>query len=409
MQLNGIAKLQKDLADKNDSLHGKAVILRVDFNVPLTPEREISDDNRIQAALPTIRFLQEQGAKIILLSHLGRPKGTKNPKYSLEPVAAKLVEILEQPIYFYDTLEEPSSLAKDLKNGEIALLENLRFHEGEENNSKEFAENLALCGDIYINEAFGLIHRQNASNHALAKIFAQKGLAYAGFLIESESIALQKILDSKVNAVAVLGGAKVADKIIMIENLSRRCSDIIIGGAMGYTFLTAKGLNVGASRIEKDKISVAKDIIALCQKRGVRLHLPEDHLIVEKFEADADFTTSEDGNIPEGWMGLDIGPKTQEHYYNLIQSAACVFWNGPMGVFEWDNFAGGTKKVAQALQNSEGYTVVGGGDSAAAVVQFEQTEGISHISTGGGATLAFIEGGDLPGLEFISENTGISK
>lgn len=399
----GVFMALRTLNHLKANLQGKGVILRVDFNVPLTNDCKVADDTRIKAALPTIEWLQKQEAKIILCSHLGRPKGP-TPKLSLEPVAAYLSELLNQTVYFCDVVEEPALLTYEMKNGEILLLENLRFHEGESSDSSAFAEKLALCGEYYINDAFGLVHRADASVHALAKIFSEKEKSFAGFLIEEEFNALSEVLNRKVNTVAVVGGSKVSDKIIMIENLTKRCKHILIGGAMAYTFLAAQKIPTGSSMVETDKVSLAEKLIALCNKRGVTLHLPMDHVVASEFAETATPQITEGQDIPTGTMALDIGPKTIAAYSEIIKNANCVFWNGPMGVFEWENFAAGTIAVAQALVDCTGYTVVGGGDSAAAVVKFNKTEGISHISTGGGASLAFLEETPLPGMEYLHYN-----
>ena len=391
-------------AENEQYLTGQTVLLRVDFNVPLTSENTVSDDTRIRAALPTLKWLQERGAVVVLLSHLGRPKGTKNPKLSLLPVAEHLQELLDQTIYFCDVMDEPRILTRDLRPGSVVLLENLRFHAGETSNESTFAEKLELVGDLYVNDAFGLVHREHASVHALAEIFAHKNKAFAGLLIEKEVEALTKILMSsrRSNTVAVLGGAKVKDKIVLIENIARRCKDILIGGAMSYTFLAAKGIEVGNSRVEQDKIKVAKELLELCAENNVDVHLPLDHVTAAEFSEEAEAVVTEGAVIPEGFMGLDIGPKTQELYASIIKEASRVFWNGPMGVFEWDAFAGGTRAVGESLKECEGYTLVGGGDSAAATHQLGFAEFISHISTGGGASLAFLEERTLPGLVFLS-------
>ena len=391
-------------AENSEYLSGQTVLLRVDFNVPLTPENTVSDDTRIRAALPTIQWLQERGAIIVLLSHLGRPKGTKNPKLSLLPVAEHLQEMLDQTVYFCDVMDEPRILTRDLRPKSIVLLENLRFNAEETNNGTDFAAKLELIGDLYVNDAFGLVHREHASVHALAELFTLKNKAFAGLLIEKEVEALTKILMSsrRSNTVAVLGGAKVKDKIVLIENIARRCKDILIGGAMAYTFLEAKGVSVGSSRVERDKLNVAKELLDLCSSHNVTVHLPIDHVTASEFSVEAEAITTDSADIPEGFMGLDIGPQTQELYAGIIKQASRVFWNGPMGVFEWEAYANGTRSVGESLKECEGYTLVGGGDSAAATHQLGFAEFISHISTGGGAALAFLEERTLPGLVYLS-------
>jgi len=352
--------------------------------------------------MPTINHFREQGAKIILCSHLGRPKGTRNSKFSLEPIALHLAKMLEDEVLFCDVMDEPSTLSREMNDGQVLLLENLRFHPGEKSNDSKFAEKLSICADFYINDAFGVVHRKHASVHALAGYFSNSGRAAAGFLIEKEYAALNKVLNNwDGTMIAVLGGAKVADKIVMIENFTRYCQEILIGGAMSYTFLAAMGEKVGSSKVEKDKIGIAKEVLNTCEKRGVTLHLPLDHITADKFNEDAEAV--EVNEIPEKSMGLDIGSQTQTKYRDIIEAAACVFWNGPMGVFEWDAFSAGTRTIADAMSNCQGYTVVGGGDSAAAVAQMEQAGEMSHVSTGGGASLALLEGRELPGLKHLTK------
>lgn len=401
MELRTIALLEKEMNAEGLSFQGKTVLIRVDYNVPLNEKKEITDDTRIVTSFPTIKYFLEKKAKVVLCAHLGRPKGTKNARLSLEPVGEYLAEKLDLTVLFCDVMEEPSTLTRELKNDQIILLENLRFHPDEKENKKAFAEKLALCADYYINDAFGVLHRKAASVHALPALFPKSHKA-VGFLVEKEYQALEKVLQPWVGkTVAVLGGAKVSDKIIMLENFSRSCSDILIGGAMAYTFLAAKGIPTGKSRIEKDKIQVAKDVIAICNKRGVNLHLPIDHIGATDFAENAEPVTTE--VLGEEIMGLDIGPETLAKYSALIKEASCVFWNGPMGVFEWENFSAGTKGIANALAECNGYTVVGGGDSAAAVALFDLADKMKHVSTGGGASLALLEGSPLPGLEFLQE------
>lgn len=396
----------------NRWLQNKTVLLRVDFNVPLNKDLEVTDDTRIRGALPTIQWLQERGAIIVLLAHLGRPKGTKNPRMSLMPVAESLTTLLEQEIRLCDVMDEPETLTRDLNAGDIVLLENLRFHPNEKNNDINFAKKIAMAGDFYVNDAFGLVHREHASVHALAKIFAEQGKAFAGLLIEKECRALDALLNmkSRGTTVAVLGGAKVSDKIVLIENLARRARNILIGGAMGYTFMKAQNTKVGSSKVESDKFSVARQLLELCEKHRVKVHLPQDHVCADSFSEDAEFTVVDSSDIPDGLMGLDIGPKTRAHFEQVISGASAVFWNGPMGVFEWQDTAEGTLSIAKALNactEKGGYTIVGGGDSAAAVQQMGLASGISHISTGGGASLAYLEERTLPGLQFLEDNTKI--
>ena len=381
-------------------LRGKTVLLRVDFNVPLDKSLRITDDNRVTAALPTIKWLTERGAVVVLMSHLGRPKRTRNKRMSLLPVAEHLQTLLEQTIYFCDVMDEPATLTRSRKAGDVVLLENLRFDGAEEDDDGRFAQKLSMIGDFYVNDAFGLVHREHASVHALTKLFAstepKQNRAFAGFLIEKEIVALNKLLEhkSKATTVAVLGGAKVSDKIVLIENLARRAKNVIIGGAMGYTLMKANQIDVGSSKVEKDKLSDARALLDLCAKMKVNVHLPIDHICKTSFSEEEDVQVVDTPEVPEGLMALDIGPKTRELYSSIISTAGCVFWNGPMGVFEWEHTAGGTRTIGQALNactRKGGYTVVGGGDSAAAVNQMDLTEDIGHISTGGGASLAYLE------------------
>jgi phosphoglycerate kinase len=394
-------------------LRGKTVLVRVDFNVPLNKSLQITDDNRITAAIPTITWLKERGAVVVLMSHLGRPKGTKNHRLSLLPVADRLQKLLDQTIYFCDAMDEPETLTRSLKSGDVVLLENLRFESGEESDDQRFAQKLSMIGDFYVNDAFGLVHRAHASVHALAKHFSSKDAsnnrAFAGFLIEKETAALNLLLErnSKSTTVAVLGGSKVSDKIVLVENLARHSRNILIGGAMGYTLMKANKIDVGTSKVEKDKLSVARELLDLCAKMKVNVHLPVDHLCKSSFSEEEEVVIVDSPDIPDGLMGLDIGPKTRELYSALVASAGCVFWNGPMGVFEWEDTAEGTRSIGKALNSctqNGGYTIVGGGDSAAAVGQMELTEHISHISTGGGASLAYLEERPLPGIIYIQNN-----
>ena len=398
---------EEDSDQQTQWLRGKTVLLRVDFNVPLNKSLQITDDNRITAAIPTIKWLKERGAVVVLMSHLGRPKGTKNSRLSLLPVAERLQELLEQTIYFCDVMDEPETLTRSLKAGDIVLLENLRFESDEEADSQQFAQKLSMIGDFYVNDAFGLVHRAHASVHALAKLYSSedptKNRAFAGFLIEKETAALDLLLNrnSKATTVAVLGGSKVSDKIVLVENLARHSRNILIGGAMGYTFMKANKVSVGASKVEKDKLSIARELLDHCAQMKVNVHLPVDHICKSSFSEEEEVVIVDSPEIPEGLMGLDIGPKTKEHYSALIETAGCVFWNGPMGVFEWESTSEGTRTIGKALNactKGGGYTIVGGGDSAAAVGQMELTEDISHISTGGGASLAYLEERPLPGL-----------
>lgn len=381
---------------KDVDFSGERVLLRVDFNVPLDDEQNITDDTRIQAAIPTIQYLLEQGASLVICSHLGRPKGAVVPSLSLEVVARHLQGLLDKDVVFVpDTIgQQAQNAAKALQPGDILLIENLRFHQGEKKDHSDFGSALAKLGTAYVNDAFGVLHRKHASVHTAAQKHEKRAV---GFLIEKEYNALVKLLTDDVSPlVAVLGGAKVSDKLVLLENLSQHCSDLCIGGAMAYTFLKAKGQDVGKSRVESDKIGLAKEILEVCATHNVNVHLPVDHVTAGEFSEQAEPLVCTE--IPADQMGLDIGPQTQEAYHNIIQNAGAIFWNGPMGVFEWENFASGTKSVGEALVKSNGYSVVGGGDSAAASKEFGYDDDISHLSTGGGASLALLEGDPLPGL-----------
>ena len=377
---------------------GKRVLVRVDFNVPLAEDGTVSDDKRIVAALPTIRYLLEHNAKVILCSHLGRPKGQVNPKYSLAPVGARLSELLpDTKIWFAeDTVGESAKTAiDDMKDGEIVLLENVRFYPEEEKNDPEFAKKLASLADIFVSDAFGTVHRAHASTAGVAAYLP----AVAGFLIGKELGVMGEALDNpKRPFVAILGGAKVADKIGVIKNLLGKCDSLIIGGGMAYTFLKAQGYGIGTSLLDAESIDLAKDIMAEAKAKNVNFLLPIDTVVATEFDANAEHKVVPSTEIPDGWMGMDIGPKTAELFKKTIVEAATVVWNGPMGVFEFPAFAEGTKKVAEACAECAGTTIIGGGDSAAAVEQLGFADKMTHISTGGGASLEFLEGRELPGV-----------
>ena len=382
---------------------GKRVLVRVDFNVPLAEDGTVSDDKRIVAALPTIRYLLEHNAKVILCSHLGRPKGQVNPKYSLAPVGARLSELLpDTKIWFAeDTVGESAKTAiDDMKDGEIVLLENVRFYPEEEKNDPEFAKKLASLADIFVSDAFGTVHRAHASTAGVAAYLP----AVAGFLIGKELGVMGEALDNpKRPFVAILGGAKVADKIGVIKNLLGKCDSLIIGGGMAYTFLKAQGYGIGTSLLDAESIDLAKDIMAEAKAKNVNFLLPIDTVVATEFDANAEHKVVPSTEIPDGWMGMDIGPKTAELFKKTIVEAATVVWNGPMGVFEFPAFAEGTKKVAEACAECAGTTIIGGGDSAAAVNQLGFADKMTHISTGGGASLEFLEGKTLPGVAVLND------
>lgn len=379
---------------------GKRVIVRVDFNVPLDADRNITDDKRIVGALPTIKYLVDNGAKTILVSHLGRPKNGFEDKYSMKPTAVRLGELLgKEVIMAKDVIgEDAKAKAAALKDGEVLMLENVRFHKEEEKNDAAFAKELSTLADIYVNDAFGTAHRAHASTAGLADYLP----AVCGYLIQKEIEFMGKALSNPERPfVAILGGAKVSDKIAVIENLIDKVDALIIGGGMAYTFLKAKGLEIGSSLCEADKLDLAKNLMEKAQQKGVKLMLPVDNIVAKEFKNDTEFKTVSSEAMPEGFMALDIGPETIKAYAAEIKNAKTVVWNGPMGVFEFDNFANGTREIAKAVAESGSVSIIGGGDSAAAVEQLGFADKITHISTGGGASLEFLEGKVLPGIDVL--------
>ena len=392
---------KKTIEDVN--VAGKRCLVRVDFNVPLDENKKITDETRIMGALPTIRYLMAHNAKVILCSHLGRPKGTFNMKYSLKPVADRLNELLDNKVTFAEDVIGPSAQAAvaACKEGECVLLENLRFHAEEEKNDPEFCKALAAFGDIYVNDAFGTAHRAHASTAGVAKYIPT---AVAGFLIAKELEVMGGALENpKRPFVAILGGAKVSDKIGVINNLLEKVNTLIIGGAMAYTFMKADGKEIGLSLCENDKLDLAKSLMKKAADKGVKLLLPVDNVIAQEFKNDTPIKVVLDEDFPKDWEGMDIGPKTREIYADAVKDAGTVIWNGPMGVFEFPNFAEGTKAVAKALADSKAITIIGGGDSAAAVTQLGYADKMTHISTGGGASLEFLEGLELPGVACLND------
>jgi len=377
---------------------GKKVLVRVDFNVP-TKDGKVGDDTRIRAALPTIQYLLDHGAAVILCSHLGRPKGGPDPKYTLKPVADYLAQLMGKPVAFAEDCVGPvaEAAAKALKPGQVLVLENTRFHPEEEKNDLGMAKQLASLADVYVNDAFGTAHRAHSSTEGVARFLP----GVAGFLMEKEIKYLgQAIDDPKRPFVAILGGAKISDKIGVIKNLLTKADVILIGGGMANTFLAAKGLAMGDSLVEADALETAKELLA---SGGGKLTLPVDMVLADKFDAEAQSKTVPTGNVPDGWRVLDIGPKTVEAFGKLIQNAGTVVWNGPMGVFEFPRFAEGTYGVAKAVAASHAVSVVGGGDSVAAIQQSGLADKITHISTGGGASLEMLEGLVLPGLAALQD------
>ncbi|WP_018127737.1 phosphoglycerate kinase [Balneola vulgaris] len=386
-------------------LKDKKVLMRVDFNVPLK-NGVITDDNRIAQALPSIQYVLDQGGLLILTSHLGRPKGERNEEYSLKPVAEHLKTLVNTTVHFANDCigEEAETAINSAKAGEIVLLENVRFHAGETSNDEDFAQALSKHADVFVNDAFGTSHRAHASVAGVTKFVEQSA---SGFLLEKEI----KYLDESVNTperpfVAILGGAKVSDKIGVIENLLSKVDTIIIGGGMTYTFYKAKGLPIGNSLLEEDKVELAKEILEKAEKAGVNLMLPLDSVVAREFSNDAENEVVDEDGIEDGWMALDIGPQSAIAFGNVIKSAKTVLWNGPMGVFEMSNFADGTFAVAEALAEATQFgatTIIGGGDSAAAIKASGLSEKVSHVSTGGGASLEYLEGKVLPGVSHLSD------
>ncbi len=384
-------------------LKDKRVFIRVDFNVPMDGKR-ITDDTRIRAALPTIKHALEKGAKIVLASHLGRPEGAPEDrdKFSLEPVAVRLGELLNAEVILIDdpTSDAPKGLLPTLRPNQLILLENVRFEKGETKNSADFAATIAAYTEVYINDAFGASHRAHATIEALPKLIENKGI---GFLIQKEIEMLDKLMNSPATPyMAILGGAKVSDKIPVIESLMNEIDVFFVGGAMAYTFLAAQGKGVGSSRVEKDKLSFAREMIKRIEARNKKILLPVDHVITQNIKDTKNIKTTEGPVIPEGWMAVDIGPKTVELFRKELQKAKTIFWNGPMGVFETPEFSKGTFAIAETLANLEGVTtIVGGGDSAAAAEESGHADKMTHISTGGGASLEYLQGEKLPGLEVV--------
>jgi phosphoglycerate kinase len=388
---------------------GQKALVRVDFNVPLNDKYQITDDTRMSAAVPTIQKIIKDGGSVILMSHLGRPKDGPSEKYSLKHLVVHLRRLLngETVLFAHDCIgEEAAKMSADLQPGEVLLLENLRFYKEEEKGDEAFAEKLGKLGDIYVNDAFGTAHRAHASTAVIAKFFAANKRMF-GLLMEGEVKSAEKVLhNSEKPFTAIIGGAKVSDKILILENLLEKATDIIIGGGMAYTFLKAMGGKIGNSLCEEDRLDTAKGIMKKANDKGVCIHLPPDSIIADKFEATADTSDAPSNHIPDGWMGLDIGPNACDQFCNVIKRSKTILWNGPMGVFEMEKFRHGTKVIAKAVAeatSSGAFSLVGGGDSVAAVNQFGYANKISYVSTGGGAMLEYFEGKELPGITAIKQ------
>ncbi len=395
------------------NFQGQKALVRVDFNVPLDDQFKITDDNRMTATIPTIRKILSDGGSVVLMSHFGRPKDGPTDKYSLKHLVEHLKQLLNADgqtvnVLFADNSigEQAVTAAANLKPGEVLLLENLRFYKEEEKGDEAFAEKLSKLGDVYVNDAFGTAHRAHASTAVIAKFF-EPGKKLFGLLMEGEVISAEKVLhQAEKPFTAIIGGAKVSDKILIIENLLERATDIIIGGGMAYTFLKARGGQIGNSLCEDDRLQTALDILEKAKQKNVSIHLPEDSIIADKFDAAANTEVKPSDAIPQGWMGLDIGPKAIGIFSEVIEKSKTILWNGPMGVFEMEKFQEGTKSIALAVAASTAkgaFSLVGGGDSVAAVNKFELADKVSYVSTGGGAMLEYFEGKVLPGIAAIKQ------
>lgn len=386
------------------ALSGKKVLIRVDFNVPLNASFEVTDDNRLKTSVPTINKILQEGASVILMSHLGRPKDGPTDKYSLKHLVKPLEKLFGKPVQFANDCigSEASDKAKALKPGEILLLENLRFYKEEEKGDVDFAKKLAALGDVYVNDAFGTAHRAHASTAVIAQFFDEKG---CGYVMQAELDNAKKVLDeARKPYVAIMGGAKISDKIMIIEKLIDKVDTLIIGGGMAYTFFKAQGGNIGKSLLEADKQELALSLIEKAKAKGVKLLLPTDSVVADAFSNDANTQVADNMNIPEGFSGLDIGPKAIAEFQAALKGAKTILWNGPMGVFEMPNFAKGTEAIAHSVVEATeagGYSLIGGGDSAAAVNQLGYGDKVSYVSTGGGALLEYMEGRELPGVAVL--------
>lgn len=393
----------------NYHFNGKKALVRVDFNVPLNDQFQITDDTRMRAAIPTIQKILQEGGSVILMSHLGRPKDGPNEKYSLKHILNHLIQLLNGTTVKFanDCIgEEAIEKAKHLQAGEVLLLENLRFYPDEEKGDLSFAKKLASLGDVYVNDAFGTAHRAHASTAVIAQFFDKSNRMF-GLLMEAEVNNAEKVLhQSQTPFTAILGGAKVSDKILIIEMLLNKANNIIIGGGMAYTFLKAQGYNIGSSLCELDKLDLANELLRKAKEKGVQFYIPSDSIVADKFAPDANTQEVENANMPDGWMGLDIGKRTIINYSEVIAQSKTILWNGPMGVFEMEKFQNGTKQIALAIAHATqqgAFSLIGGGDSVAAINQFHLASQVSYVSTGGGALLEYFEGKILPGIAAVRD------
>lgn len=390
------------------SFQGKRVLVRVDYNVPLNEQFEVTNSTRITRTLNTVHKIINEGGVAVLMSHLGRPKGEVNEKFSLKHIIPTLSEVMEREITFVDNYltQEGIDLIHQLKPGSIALLENLRFDKREEKGDEEFARQLSLLGDVYVDDAFGTAHREHASTATITKFFP--GKAYAGYLLYDEVVSLKKVLDDqKPNFTAIIGGSKISTKINIVKNLITKVENLIIAGGMSYTFLKAMGINIADSIVEDDMIPVAEEIIQIAHLKGVNLYLPIDNVCADQFDSNANQYITTENHIPDGWMGMDIGPKTIERLTRVINQSQTILWNGPVGVFEFDAFGKGTQAIAIAVASATlggAFSLIGGGDTITAVEKYGMSEFCSYISTGGGAMLEYLEGITLPGIKALEEN-----
>ncbi len=388
---------------------GKRAVIRVDFNVPLNDKFEVTDETRIKAAVPTITKILKEGGSVVLMSHLGRPKEGPTNKYSLQHIVKNVSTAIGAEVKFVNDCisEEAFELSGALKSGEVLLLENLRFYKDEEKGDEAFAQKLAKHGNVYVNDAFGTAHRAHASTTIMAKFFDEAHTCF-GYVMAGEVASISKVLNnSEKPFTAIIGGAKVSDKILIIEQLMNKAQHIIIGGGMAFTFVKAMGGKIGRSLCEDDRLEIARSLIEKAKQKGVHLHLPSDAIIADNFSNDAAHKHSAINTIPDGWMGLDIGPETSKSYADVIKDSKTILWNGPMGVFEMSNFEQGTKAVAESIVRSTGngaYSLIGGGDSVAAINKYNMASKVSYVSTGGGALLEYIEQGSLPGVKAIQGN-----